>query len=299
MQEILVGVDGSPAGEAALRFALEESLARRTGVIALQSWQLPYTGSYGLYPPVVVDVDLAPEVQRRLEESVARVRESVPVRVGAGGSASPPTVSAVAVRGPASQVIEEQARAASLLVLGRHERSAAARVVLGSVVGAALHHVDCPVAIVPETWQALAPSARVLVGVAEGEASDGALAWAADFATRHDRTLVPVLVRQPSDPGGPDWPDAADLDASALAELTRQAHGLSTSPLTAAVRPEVLVGSPGAELTRFATPEDVLVVGSRGRGALAGWLLGSTSSHVAHHADCPVVVVRQPDRPSA
>ena len=291
MHEVLVGVDGTAAGDAALRFALEESTARDVDLVALQAWQLPYTGSYGLYPPVVVDVDLAPGVQRDVERLLARVQETVPVPARAGGR---PTgrASAVAVRGPAAQVIEEQARSASLLVLGRHERNAAARMVVGSVVSAALHHVDCPVAVVPDSWSGFAAGARVLVGVSEDEAADGALAWAADFAARHGRTLVPVLVRRPSDPGGPGWPDAVSLDASALAELARHARGVATSLEQSAVQPEVLVGRPGEELARFALPGDVLVVGSRGRGSLTGWLLGSTSSHLAHHATCPVVVVR-------
>ena len=36
----------------------------------------------------------------------------------------------------------------------------------------------------------------------------------------------------------------------------------------------------------------LLVVSSRGRGRVTGALLGSTSLHVVHHADCPVVVLR-------
>lgn len=292
MHEVLAGVDGTPAGDAALRFALEESITRGADVIALKAWQLPYTGSYGLYPPVVVDVDMAPGVQRDVEAVLARVQETVPVPARVGGPATG-HASAVAVRGPAAQVIEEQARTASLLVLGRHQRSAAARMVVGSVVSAALHHVDCPVAVVPDTWEGARPSGRVLVGVDGDGASDDALAWAAGFAARHGRRLVPVLVRAPSDPGGPGWPDAAALDASALSELTRHAHEVTATVLTASVHPEVLVGQAGEELARFAEPDDVLVVGSRGRGALAGWLLGSTSNYVAHHATCPVVVVRQ------
>ena len=37
---------------------------------------------------------------------------------------------------------------------------------------------------------------------------------------------------------------------------------------------------------------DLLVVGSRGHGGLAGMLLGSVSEHVIAHANCPVVVIR-------
>ena len=37
---------------------------------------------------------------------------------------------------------------------------------------------------------------------------------------------------------------------------------------------------------------DLLVVGSRGHGGFMGLLLGSVTTHVVNHAECPVVVVR-------
>ena len=61
--------------------------------------------------------------------------------------------------------------------------------------------------------------------------------------------------------------------------------------------PDVLVRSgvvrehPAAGLVAEAASAQLLVVGNRGRHALAGTLLGSVSQAVLHHATCPVAVV--------
>ena len=57
---------------------------------------------------------------------------------------------------------------------------------------------------------------------------------------------------------------------------------------------EILEGTPAEKILEVAHAHgaDMIVVGSRGRGAVTGAVLGSVSSDVVHRADRPVLVVR-------
>jgi nucleotide-binding universal stress UspA family protein len=82
---------------------------------------------------------------------------------------------------------------------------------------------------------------------------------------------------------------SATIEA-ALAEADR---------LGVAADSEVVEGDPPAELLRLAGSyeADMIIVGSRGLGALAGALLGSVSRWLVTHADIPVLVVKERNRP--
>src|SRR5512142_323862 len=102
---------------------------------------------------------------------------------------------------------------------------------------------------------------RIVVGVDGSPASVDALRWAVDEArVRHAHLTV----------------------AMAWVDLT----GVGVEPL-------LVEGEAADRLEELAADADLLVVGSRGRSAVAGVLLGSVSRHCVLHAGCPVVVVRK------
>ncbi|HEY3207163.1 MAG TPA: universal stress protein [Gaiellaceae bacterium] len=60
------------------------------------------------------------------------------------------------------------------------------------------------------------------------------------------------------------------------------------------VETEILEGNPADSIAKLARSRavDLIIVGSRGRGGIAGGLLGSVSEGVVHRADRPVLVVK-------
>jgi len=59
------------------------------------------------------------------------------------------------------------------------------------------------------------------------------------------------------------------------------------------IRAELREGPEAESILNFAknSQSDIIVMGTRGMGALKGLLLGSVSRKVIHYANCPVMVV--------
>lgn len=141
----------------------------------------------------------------------------------------------------------------------------------------------------------------VVVGVDASDAAMHAVRFAADEARLRSAPLRIVhAVRWPFDRTNEPWPDVegAGLLRSG-ADAVVQAAAESVADLLPADRitAEVADGGATAVLLTAAADAQVLVVGSRGSGGVAGLLLGSTASGVVAHADCPVVVL--PDETAA
>ncbi|MCC5033857.1 universal stress protein [Streptomyces sp. WAC 00631] len=140
---VLVGVDGSPAGEAALDFAFEAAAARETGVVALHAWSewsVPVPPPEDKSAPYAYEPGmLKADEERLLAESLAGWRDRYP----------DVPVEHRLVRGRAREALVEASEEARLLVVGKRGRGGFAGLLLGSVSQAATQHAHCPVVVVP------------------------------------------------------------------------------------------------------------------------------------------------------
>jgi nucleotide-binding universal stress UspA family protein len=131
----------------------------------------------------------------------------------------------------------------------------------------------------------------IVVGVDGSEQSLAALHWAVDEA-RMRRGKVHLITAWHYPPVPSTVEDSGSNDSIHAAERV-QADALKTVAAEDVDITGMLVrGSPATALLDAAKDADLLIVGSRGHGGFSGLLLGSTSSQVAHHAPCPVLVVR-------
>ena len=284
MTTIVVGIDASPSGTAALEWALREAVSTGASLHAVRAWN-PTASAMEAYAYGAPDVELIESRQAQLEadEQLKLVTERV-------AGADTIDCSATAVLGAASRVLVEQAEHSAMVVVGSRSSGALSRAVLGSVSSAVVHHTTTPVVVVPEPQDTDDAAPRVVVGVDHSPAALAALTAGIEQARRRGVTLVPVFVHEPMEVprGRGHAADLARLEDSERHALTEAARGAGAADVQA----EVLVGQPSAQLLAAARPQDLLVVGSRGRGGFAGLLLGSTSTQLVQHAPCPVLVVR-------
>ena len=145
------------------------------------------------------------------------------------------------------------------------------------------------------------PSTGIVVGHDGSADADQALRVALDLAA--DLSVPVTIVRAWSIDTAPrpaNWEfgyvsSFSDYADAVTARLTADTHAAVAGHPDLTVEYRVALGGPAKALIEVSRGSRMLVVGSRGRGGLAGMLLGSVSEQCVRHADCPVLVV--PPRP--
>jgi len=136
---------------------------------------------------------------------------------------------------------------------------------------------------------------RILVAVDQSEISDRAVLAARDLAvlSKGEVWVLHLREREMAVKTGAlvtdETADAANAEVAASVEPLTQAgvkaHGEVRNTIFGYAAREIVNDAVGVDA-------DVIVMGSRGRGDIAGLLLGSTAHKVIHLSDRPVLVVR-------
>jgi nucleotide-binding universal stress UspA family protein len=200
-------------------------------------------------------------------------------------------VGATEVLGPA-KALTAASEDAALVVLGSRGYGRVVGALLGSVAFGVAARAACPVVIVKDqaAQRPIGPHHRVVVGTDGSDAAAAAVDFAADRAADAGAPLEVITCT-----GGHLVPHVDEQQLRATA--TRIADDAAS--LVRETRPALTVTTRvedcPAEVTLVDAASDagLVVVGTRGRGAFEGMLLGSVSHAVIHGAECAVAVVEE------
>jgi nucleotide-binding universal stress UspA family protein len=136
---------------------------------------------------------------------------------------------------------------------------------------------------------------RILLAVDGSEHAVRAAEIAAELARSMQAEMRIIVVYDPipSYLGEPNLQSAINARLSEAQEILQKALEV-VGNFPAEVQTDILEGNPAEAIIEAAKTweSDVIVMGSRGLGRLAGLVLGSTSQKVVSHAPCPVLIVR-------
>jgi nucleotide-binding universal stress UspA family protein len=293
---IVVGVDGSASAFQATTWAAEEARRRHVPLRLVHCCPLtPVRHPRLLAPPPAYRAAVLDQGRLWLNDAARAARAVAPDAA----------VSTDMRAGHPADVLIDESATADTVVLGARGSGGFRGLPTGSVAVELAAHGHCPVVVHRDgAAGGQTDAARpVVVGVDGSPLSDEAVEYAFAAAAARHVPLVAVHTWLDVNAAGMwagmpsliDWP-AVQADEESVLD-SKLAPWRSRYPDTP-VHTVVLRDSPEHALRESSCRAQLVVVGSRGRGALVAFGLGSVSRTLLHTADCPVVVVR-PHRTAA
>jgi nucleotide-binding universal stress UspA family protein len=272
---IVVGYDGSPDADLALEWAAQTALLEHRAV------SVAIIDDPGALPGVAW---MPEDYWMQVEQQATRLLDKAGFEDG----------DVIRRHGAVVPALIALAHDASLVVLGSRGHSRVGEILIGSVSQHLAGHAPCPVAVIRPT--AGPDVSRIVVGLDGSRSSEAALTFACRRAQLTGEKVSAVRAAR-FGPVHLDW--LGDLPPSLGTFLEEEEQELAKSLVDAvAGHPDVTIESefitlrPAQALVDTSRDASLVVVGSRGRNAFAGMLLGSVSHEVLHRAHCPVVVMR-------
>ena len=285
---VLVATDGSKYGRWALNWVAELPFVEPPRVTALHVLDLCTLRA--VRGPFLSQV----EGERYLQEEIQRME----ARSAKALKEAKQQLASLKLKGTARKeqgavaptILKRAPKREGLLVVGSQGLDALDRFMLGSVSTNLIQHATCPVLVVKGE---AAPLRRLTLAIDGSPASAKALAFVlAKF--QPDRStgkggLVPIHVSVIHVMPFVKYPGLKEAN-NILIE--RSVQKLIKAGFTA--KPVCQLGRPAEEIIKVAAAQhaDLIVMGAKGLGAIARFLLGSVSTRVVQHANCTVLVVR-------
>ena len=285
---VLVATDGSKYGRWGLNWVAKLPFVEPAKVTALHVLDLSALRAPFLWQPVMAGSEryIQEEIHRMEARSAKTLKEATQ------------QLAALKLKGIARKeqgaiapvILKRAPKRDGLLVVGSKGLDALDRFMLGSVSTNLIHHATCPVLVVKDE---AVPLRRITLATDGSDASAQALEF----------VLTKFQPDRSTDKGG-----RAPIHVSVIhvmpflkyPELKEAGHKLIEQSvqklIQAGFTAEAVcqLGKPAEEIMKVASKHhaDLIVMGAKGLGAIARFLIGSVSTRVVQHANCSVLVVR-------
>ncbi len=268
MKAIMVGVDGSPNSEVAVRYAIEIAAAADAGVVGMASIAEDFDGEAELEEHAIEEIEgiehLPTAATNWFRNALGKCREVC--------ATADIDFVAQMLAGDPGHVITEEAQACDMVVIGARGRRAQHGDLLGTTARRIIRDCIKPVLVTREEYREVK---RVLVGYDGSPASGHAVEWAADIGCVAG------------------WEIGIITGAVPASELAQGAQYAARLVSTRGLEAETMIARGDAPSVVFDHVRewnaDLVAIGGARKGTLTGFFLGEAWPDIVEQAKVPVM----------